>query len=1540
MLRQQINNTANEEHSMVTASTSIFSSSSTGADPLFLQAEQTSAGFSLFPDEDPVPLSVHLQGLVEERRIETRLEAIRKLSVDEYIEQTVLPAQHSKRPSAKAIVAALNGNIISSKEQGPFYSAEVELVNSRGNRRICFICQERTSANGSWLPEHHEMARQAIRLYSDMSRPIVFLIDTPGADASEVANSQNQAHSISRLITESANVDVPTVGIIIGVGFSGGAIPLAAANVLLSVRDGIFNTIQPQGLQSIARKFNLSWQECAKAVGVSPEELYTLGCIDGIIDYSPVDQDERQHNLQKAIFSSIEAIENASVEFVRNSVELREHYDRHLARRLSPGKHEKVMVSSSTLGYDLDLGLGRTPTTQSNIFGLCYRYLRYLSVRGRVHSISSSEYGRLSKLTLPEGDLDSRLSLEKDSVFKNWLNDPDKVIYDDQLAKVWKNFNNKREDLNNERNAVTRLLLGEPKEKYEQAVTSLTFEIGFLLYNRWKSSATHNFRALIALLEDEETLPLTENWPPLNTLNVMDVVTHKELRALFIQQCQDLLIFDTLYDNVVVNLASIAKEAMETQSLSRASVGTLLHSSLGVVLGSDSDTQKEDRFEKWMKFFLNQGHLGELLTKVEQWKSIGNPQMNDSLFVILTYYIERLLPAYYKSKGEGDFKGTINPARIGRRKDFWNRLTMGYQDLLILKVLRGEKPTNKVPPEEMIGRFFKDFYELGADKTSPNPVNFPGFRQSIEQALENDIRPCGLVTGLATLKSASGDERRVGVAVSNMLFQAGAFDMASGEKFCHLLVECAKKHLPVVCFISSGGMQTKEGASALFSMAVVNDRITRFIRDNELPVIMFGYGDCTGGAQASFVTHPLVQTYYFSGTNMPFAGQMVVPSYLPSTSTLSNYLSKTPGSMAELVKHPFSETLDFKLKEIDSTMPMATKTVEEVIEGALSSVMPVLASESEALVEIDPRSLMSPIKQVLVHARGCTAVKLIRKAHEANLSVVLVASDPDMTSVPAKMLRGQDKLICLGGNTSDESYLNAQSVLKVAQHEQVPSLHPGIGFLSENPHFASLCVNNGINFIGPSSNSMMTMGNKSNAIQTVQANNVPVVPGSHGILASCEQAINIANNIGYPVLLKAVHGGGGKGIQVVRNQEEMLRYYGSVSAEARAAFGNGDLYLEKFVTSMRHIEVQLLRDSHGNSRVIGLRDCSVQRNNQKMIEESASTLLPEDLKEKVFEYTLAIADAVDYTGAGTVEFIYNLDAGEIYFMEMNTRLQVEHPVTEATSGVDIVKTQFEIAGGGSIEKIERNEQGYAIEVRVTAEKIVLDSEGVMQLSPNPGLVTRCEIPEHDDVEIIAIVDEGIEISPFYDSLIAQIIMRGDNREDVIEKLFHYLDTVVIEGIATNITLLKRILMDKTFQGGDYDTNYLPGFMASLDAGLLIEETNAASSSGVESDIDFEAIKVAGSNELKVCAASSGVFYTAAAPSDPDFVAQGDIVDVNQSLALMEAMKMFSQISLNSFNSGDNVLYPADKKYRIERVNNSNGQLVSKGDLLFIVSVVE
>jgi D-alanine-D-alanine ligase-like ATP-grasp enzyme len=326
---------------------------------------------------------------------------------------------------------------------------------------------------------------------------------------------------------------------------------------------------------------------------------------------------------------------------------------------------------------------------------------------------------------------------------------------------------------------------------------------------------------------------------------------------------------------------------------------------------------------------------------------------------------------------------------------------------------------------------------------------------------------------------------------------------------------------------------------------------------------------------------------------MPFAGQIVVPSHLPLNAILSNYLSTDPDSMQGLVTHPFQSELDQELRAIDPEIPVPSESVPQVIERVLSGVL----SQAPVVVAHQPRytdqDLARPVKRVLIHARGCTAAKLIRIAQKRGHEVVLVQSDPDMESAAVDQLGERDTLVCIGGNTPDESYLNAMSVLSVADQENVDALHPGIGFLSENAQFADLVRSHGVNFIGPPVSSMETMGNKSNAINTALKLGVPVVPGSHGILTDVDRAAEVADDIGYPVLIKAVHGGGGKGIQVVRASADFHELFHRVRAEARAAFGNGDVYLEKFVTSLRHIEVQLLRDLHGNTRVLGLRDCKM-----------------------------------------------------------------------------------------------------------------------------------------------------------------------------------------------------------------------------------------------------------------------------------------------------------------------------------------------------------
>ncbi|MEO0368711.1 MAG: biotin carboxylase N-terminal domain-containing protein, partial [Pseudomonadota bacterium] len=1034
----------------------------------------------------------------------------------------------------------------------------------------------------------------------------------------------------------------------------------------------------------------------------------------------------------------------------------------------------------------------------------------------------------------------------------------------------------------------------------------------------------------------------------LKELTLLDTLFEPTLKDTLLVQFRNILAFDALYNNIVTNFGEIAEESKAFQSLSEETLRGILDTSLEKVtahIGASMPSDKTDEavdssvkaeFAKWLNHFTKYDQKGAFLGDVEEWKRVNFPRLSDSLLVLITYFFDALVPRFIDSQISGKaYNGQVNPGRIGKRKDFWNQLNIAYQDLRVQRVLAEFKQKKGTTVAAFQDTLFSEFEETNANLMTANPVSFPGFRQSIEKALSNDLTPCGVVTGIGQLKLNDDETIQVGALISNVAFQAGAFDMAGAEKLCALLLECTQRGIPLVCFVSSGGMQTKEGPSSLFSMSIVNDRITHFIAETGLPVIVFGFGDCTGGSQASFVTHPLVHTYYFSGADMPFAGRVVVPSFLPTMATTSNYLASTSGAMQGLVKHPIYADLDERLVEVDPDIAIPTVTVADVVTQVISGAASLAPQEQNRQI-FRALDLMKDIETVLIHARGCTAVKLIRIAQQRGHKVLLVQSDPDMDSAACDMLTEQDEVICLGGQTPGESYLNGLSVVTIARNRGVDALHPGIGFLSENADFARLCRANGLNFVGPKASSMDTMGNKSNAISTAMSHNVPVVPGSHGILTSAEATAIVAEEIGYPVLLKAVHGGGGKGIKVVRSAAEIKDAFNTVYSEARSAFGNGDLYLEKFVESMRHIEVQILRDSHGNTKIIGLRDCTVQRNNQKVIEESGSTMLPKSLADKAFKCAESLAQAVDYFGAGTVEFIYDLKADTIYFMEMNTRLQVEHPVTEWTSGISIVGKQYEIAQGGSIADLKPANKGFSIEARITAEKAKLDAEGNIDFVPTPGLVTECRFPSGDDIEIIAAVTEGKTISPFYDSMIAQLIVYGKNRKDAIKKLLSALEETSIKGVCTNISLLNRILQDDTFVNGDYDTKYLPKLLDRIDKDALIEEMAYTGVDTVDSDLG--SLTISGTDELKVVSPMTGIYYSTPAPNEPDFVKVGDRINLSQTLCQIEAMKLFTHITLSSV-LGSGEIFNADGTYEVVRLNQANNAQVNVGDLLFVVKPV-
>tara|TARA_B110000483_G_scaffold70401_3_gene87968 strand:- start:64967 stop:69514 length:4548 start_codon:yes stop_codon:yes gene_type:complete len=1501
-------------------------------DSLFTTVEQKVRDFKVGSDTRPFNWEGKIQGLMSEKAVAKELGVLKNLSVDDYIARVLEPAESNTMVSTRNVVSMINGKTYNEIDMGPLYTVEIAVDTDQGSRRIGVIAQNRAVANGVWKPEHHLEAARLVRIFNRRNIPIITFIDTPGADASAEANENNQAHAISRLIAEMTNTHVPTIGIVYGLGYSGGAIPLASTNLLLSVRTGVFNTIQPKGLASIARQYNLSWQESARYVGISPTELSSRGVLDGVIDWAPADSSIGIEPLVKAILSGINAIENTCVEMVGAEGAISEDYLSQVQRFLHPDENFTKLQKIA------DFHVEDFPTEYPNIFAHACRHQRYLTMRTRIMSSTTDAYGRLSQEEIPKGDLSDRTQKAREAGFDRWNNDPEKLIYQDDLFRAWKSYKEKRNELSAERGRFTTLLLGDPQKNFEDARQKLCFRTTLYLYNRWKADCEYNFVKLSQLVKDAEGGNSKIYDKSETELTISEIIFNADLKAHFLLQFENILIFDALYNSIVNNFGGIAAETREFHTLSAESLKRILDASIESatthVASMDNAASaeiKSGQFARWLNSFVSYRRRGDFLKEVEEWKRVIFPRLSDALLVLITFFFEELVPKYLNSQIQGKtYQGEINPVRIGKRKDFWNQLNIAYRDLLVQKTLDTLKRKKITSAQAFKDKFFSNFEETNADLMTANPVSFPGFRLSIEKALDNKVTPCGVVTGVGNLNIEGAP--RVATVISNVSFQAGAFDMASAEKMCNLMVTCAQQNLPLVCFVSSGGMQTKEGANALFSMAIVNDRITRFVCETGLPIIVFGFGDCTGGSQASFVTHPLVQTYYLSGTDLPFAGRVVVPSFLPSMCTVSNYLVKNEGAMHGIVKHPFAEDLDDQLRKIDPEIAIPKESIEDVLEKTLAGRL-----DTQSAIEIaepaQARDLMRPIETILIHARGCTAAKLIRVAKKLGKRVLLVQSDPDMDSAPASMLDDNDELVCLGGQTPDESYLNAHSVLAIAARQGADSLHPGIGFLSENAGFARLCRARGLNFLGPRAQSMDQMGNKSTAIHTAMANDVPVVPGSHGILATASVAAKVADEIGYPVLLKAVHGGGGKGIQIVREPSEIKIAFSQVFAEAKSAFGNGDLYLEKFVESMRHIEIQILRDGHGNTQILGLRDCTVQRNNQKVLEESGSTMLTAALAKKAYASARKLADAVDYIGAGTVEFIYDLKNKTIYFMEMNTRLQVEHPVTEWTSGIEIVEQQFNIAEGGSIADIKIEDNGFAIEARITAEKAKLNNEGEFDFIPTPGLVTECRFPERKDLEIISAIDEGKTISPFYDSMIAQLIVHGKDRNAAIAKLLEVLDDVSIKGVCTNIPLLKRILVDPVFVKGKYDTGYLPAFLKGLDSdGLVIEMAYT----GVETAAtSLDSLRIEGTDELKVLAPMTGIYYSTPSPNDPEYVEIGSQPNLSTTLCQIEAMKLFSQISLSSV-TGAGELFQADQNYEVVRLNQANGAQVNAGDLLFVV----
>jgi acetyl-CoA carboxylase biotin carboxylase subunit len=438
------------------------------------------------------------------------------------------------------------------------------------------------------------------------------------------------------------------------------------------------------------------------------------------------------------------------------------------------------------------------------------------------------------------------------------------------------------------------------------------------------------------------------------------------------------------------------------------------------------------------------------------------------------------------------------------------------------------------------------------------------------------------------------------------------------------------------------------------------------------------------------------------------------------------------------------------------------------------------------------------IKKVLIANRGEIALRIIRACHELGILTVAVYSEADKSSLHVKFA---DEAVCIGPAQGRLSYLNVPSIIAAAQITNADAIHPGYGFLAENDQFAEICADCGITFIGPSPDAIRRMGNKSVAKETMRAAGVPVVPGSEGIIQSVEHAYKIAQEVGYPVMLKAVAGGGGKGMRYVQSEEELSHAYITASNEAGAAFNNPDMYIEKFVEEPRHVEVQVFGDSHGNVIALGERECSIQRRHQKLIEEAPSPIMTPELRQAMCDAAVKGAKAVNYEGAGTIEFLVD-KYRKFYFMEMNTRIQVEHPVTEEALGIDLVKEQLRVASGLELSITETEPKLHSIECRINAEDPFKDYR------PSPGKIESLHFPGGRGIRVDSHIYQGYSIPPYYDSLVAKIITFAPTREEAIAKMRRALNEIVIEGIHTTIPFHKKMMDNPDFISGNFDTKYL------------------------------------------------------------------------------------------------------------------------------------
>ncbi len=1482
-----------------------------------------------FPDKKK--LMPEYSGCLTSSEITQQARSAQELDCAGYYTAFIAPTEGpglQHRLSAKDIYEEMDAETIDFFESGPLFVARCIIFDPKDRKRhreLGFIGQNHKVARGIFQPEHHNLTIQYLQMFEKDKIPVITLMDTPGADAGAWSNENLQSHSISACIAEFARINIPTVGIIAGAGNSGGAIPYATTDRILCLEDAYMSTIHPAALADIVQRLGFSKEQCAKFVRVCSYQLCSDGLADAVIRLKGTMSEEEQdfciENMISAILDCLDDIENSVI--TRSDIlrmeRIREIYPHYLANHLmrDSSEHHKLQTV-------FGLSLSRSPEISRTDPMTFAEYARRLERSARLRL--RLQFTTVSYWENQGGVIEQKHYIDSDTAPQDKNDDNSLTEYIDKLSTIKINFlpEDFQKAVNREFGShmirqVFEFRLKEKRSKRRKH--KISYEFILFIISAHKSRTPEFLKGFIQHISRNYQFPAefidTKGAEPQNLTELMDfiypqlVLHSRHMISLFnvIKYC---------FENINTLIPSIKLE----HEFSRTDAEKLLKNTV------KSDIED---FQKWI--FKNIKCHAKAVSSILKAMKRHYPRVPVELFNVIEAILTINIPSLYQS-----YKAKITPQNT--TEDYWIKLDRAYKDAIISNILERVKKEKKYISVDDILGFFYNFSELDRDIVSINPTDFPEFSNSIKKALKSRYHNA-LVTGTAWFRNEDGESLQVGLIISNNEFQAGSTDMASGEKFARAFSAFGQKNIPVIMFISSGGMQTKEGTGSLFTMSIANDVINKYMEYTSLPVICFAFRDCTGGAQASFVTHPSIYTFYLSGTELPFAGARVVPEPLPYPCRLSNYLVTKPGAMSGLVKNPFDLFLDSEFIRLgDPELKIPTLKIQDVISKLLIKQLKKL-DEKPITAQIPVKSVKKQqFTKVMIPNRGDVAITLIKKLRRKGITPILGHSRSDRFSLAYTQASIYGHTVELGPGPVSQSYLKKNNIIQAAKTFGAEAIHPGIGFLAENYDFARLCDDNQLVFIGPSPESIRLMGDKAKAREIMSRHNIPVVPGSDGTVTDLESARKTIDRIGCPVMLKAAYGGGGRGMRMVFSREELEASFNEAFQEAKSAFGSGDIYIEKLIQKPRHIEVQVIADTEGNILILGERDCTVQRNHQKLIEESPSPVLTEEQRKKVFDYARKAVSASNYFNAGTVEFIMDIETSEIYFMEMNTRLQVEYAVSELVSGQDIISHQINIAQGIPLavrqEDIRFN--GYAIEIRVNAESISKTGE----IIPRTGIIEQADFPEEEWLRVDTYLYPGCRISPYYDSMIAKLIVWAPDREQGIDRMLDILDRTVIKGVPTNISLQKLILKNRKFQSGLYSTSFIQELFREEPLSEIFDDELESALKDAQSIFSSENINVPDSDMVKVLANIDGVFYRSSNPSASSFIEIGDIIDPNTTLCLLESMKKYYPIKLSLFtcreNSKDRQVYPAPK-YKVVQFLVEDASEVEKGQAVIIIQPV-